>query len=92
MNTRELSIDAPRGQTITVSVSTSSAQSAVLAPGDYAFVCDQDCNIRVGTDPTATTSNWFIPAKTPLRIANIQANEKIAIRAAASGTAWIAAI
>lgn len=92
MNTRELSFNAPRGQTITVSVSTSSAQSAALAPGDYAFVCDQDCNIIVGANPTATTSHWFIPAKTPMRIAGIQASEKIAIRAAASGTAWISAI
>lgn len=92
MNVRELSINAPRGQTLTVSVSTTSAQSSALAPGDYAFVCDQDCNITVGANPTATTSHWFIPAKTPLRIAGIQDQEKIAIRAAASGTAWIAAI
>lgn len=88
----ELSISAPRAAAATVSVSSTSAQSSVLAPGDYAFICDQDCNILVGTNPTATTSSWFVPAKSPIRIASIQANEVIAIRSTISGTAWIAAI
>jgi len=89
MNVRELSLDAPRAAAVTVSVSTSSAQSAVLAPGDYVFSCDQDCNVVFGSNPTATTSHPPIPAKQLVRFANVQANEKIAIIAADTGTAHI---
>lgn len=92
MNTRELSIEAPRAVATTVSVSAVSAQSAVLAKGDYAFVCGQDCNILVGANPTATASCWFIPANTTLRIAGVQDSEKVAIIAAGAGTAYLAAI
>lgn len=92
MNVRELSFNAPRAVAVTVTVSTTTAQSAELAPGDYAFICDQDCKILVGTNPTATDACWFVPAKSPMRIAGVQAGEKIAVKAAAAGTAWIAAI
>lgn len=89
MNVRKLSIDAPRAVAVTVSVSTSSAQSAVLKPGDYLFVCSQPCSIVVGSNPTATTSHPRIPANTMLRIAGLQANERFAIIADAAGTAHI---
>jgi len=92
MNVRELSFNAPRAVAVIVTVSTATAQSAELSPGDYAFVCDQDCKILVGTNPTATDACWFVPAKSPMRIAGVQAGEKIAVKAAAAGTAWIAAI
>lgn len=92
MNVRELTINAPRSAATTVSVSTSSAQSAVFAPGDYAYVCDQISYLLVGANPTATTSCIRIPADCMVRIAGVQDGEKIAVIAAASGTAWIAAI
>ena len=60
MNVRELSFNAPRAVATTVTVSATSAQSAALSPGDYAFVCDQDCKILVGSDPTATDACWFV--------------------------------
>lgn len=92
MNVRELSLDAPRAAATTVTVSTSSAQSAALPAGDYYFVCDQASSILVGVNPTATTSCIRIPASVPVRIAGVQANEKIAVIAAGAGTAWIAAV
>lgn len=93
MNVRELSFNAPRAAATTVSVSLTSAATAALAPGDYAFVCDQDCNVVVGAgSPVATTSHWFIPAKTPFRIAGVQDGEKVAVIASATGTAWLMAI
>ena len=89
MNVRELSLDAPRAVAATVVVSTSSAQSSTLSPGDYVFVCDQGCSVVFGSNPTATTSHPRIPANTVVRFASVQANEKIAIIADAAGTAHI---
>jgi hypothetical protein len=90
MNVRELSIGAPRAAVDSkVTVSIASAQSADLAPGDYNFVCDQACSILVGANPIATTSCARIPANTLLRIAGVQAGEKIAVIADADGSAFI---
>ena len=92
MNVKEQSFNAPRAVATTVSVSTSTAQSAALPAGDYVFVCSQACNVLAGANPTATTSCMFIPANTMVRICGIQDNEKLAVIAAASGTAWLQAI
>ena len=89
MRVKEISIEAPRAAATTVIVSTSTAQSAVLQAGEYLFMCDQACNILVGVNPTATTSCLPVPASTLLRIVGVQEGEKIAIIAAASGTAWL---
>lgn len=92
MNTRELSFNAPRAVATTISVSTSSAQSAVLAPADYLYVCDQVSYLLFGSNPTATTSCFRVPADVMVRIAGVQSGEKLAVIAAASGTAWLSAI
>ena len=93
MNVRELSFNAPRAAATTVSVSATSTTSADLPAGDYAFICSQDCNIVFGAgSPVATTSHWFVPAKTPFRIAGVQDGEKVAVIASATGTAWLMAI
>lgn len=94
MNVRELSLNAPRAALTApapLSVSATSAQTAALGfTGDAVFVCDQDCNILFGSNPTATAACLFVPAKTMIRIAGIQAGEKMAVIAAAAGTAWLA--
>jgi len=92
MNVKEQTFNAPRVAATTVSVSTSSAQSAALAPGDYVFVCDKIAYILVGANPTATTSCMRIPADVLVRICGIQDQEKVAIIASASGTAWLQAL
>lgn len=81
---------APRAADSTVSVSTSSAQSSALEAGDYIYSCDQVSHLLLGSNPTATTSCRRIPADTMVRIAGVQSGEKLAIIAAASGTAWLA--
>jgi hypothetical protein len=90
VNVREISIEAPRAACTTVSVSTSSAQSSALEGRDIVYVCDQVSYILFGANPTATTSCLRVPADTMLRINNIKANDKLAIIAAGSGTAFIA--
>ena len=89
MQVQQVSFAAPRAAAEKWSVSASSAQSAALAAGDYVFVCDQDCNILFGTNPTATTSCQFVPAKTLVRLKGVLASEKCAVLAAGSGSAWL---
>lgn len=90
MVVKEISMEAPRGAATTVSVSTTSAQSAVLSPGSYIYTCDQVSYLLFGSNPTATLSCLRIPAETMVRIAGVQSGEKLAIIADASGTAWLA--
>lgn len=89
MNVRELTLNAPRASATTVSVSASSAQTGVLAAGDYVYVCNQPSYLLVGSNPTATTSCIRIPADCMVRIAGVQDNEKIATIADSNGTAWV---
>lgn len=89
MNVRELTLNAPRAAASTVSVSTSSAQTGALNRGDYVYVCNQPSYLLVGANPTATTSCIRIPADCLVRIAGVQAGEKIAIIADSTGTAWV---
>ena len=62
------------------------AQSSALRGGVYAISADQDCYIRLGSNPTAVTTDFRIPANVLLYIA-VDKDEKIAvIRASADGT------
>lgn len=90
MQVQPVSFAAPRAAAEKWAVSTSSAQSAVLGAGDHVFVCDQDCNILFGTNPTATASSQFVPAKTLIRLRGVLSGEKCAVIAAGAGSAWIA--
>lgn len=89
MRVEEISFEAPRAAATTVSVSTSSAQSAALDGGAITYVCDQRSYILFGSNPTATTSCQPVPADTIVRITNVKSGEKMAIIAAGSGTAHI---
>ena len=87
---KQLSIEAPRAAAITLAVSTTTAQFAnPLDGGDVVYVCDQVSYILFGSNPSATTSCLRVPADTMIRICNIKAGEKLAVIAAASGTAFI---
>ena len=83
--------DGAKGESI--SVSTSSVQSAVLnatQPCFITFYCDVSVFIRQGTNPTAVTNtDQFIPGATFVRIGPFAPGSKLAIIGGTSGTAYI---
>lgn len=54
----------------TVAIGASSAASATLqaATTEVVLCSDAVCSIAVGVNPTATASNWRLPANTPVTI------------------------
>ncbi len=72
-------IEAPRSATLTVSASTTSAQSAALSAIDYVITADVPFHIVFGENPTATTGNLRVPADTMVRFVNVNPGEKFAV-------------
>lgn len=72
-------IEAPRNSASTVSASTSSAQSEILSGEDIVVGCDAAFHIIFGSNPTATTSSFRVPADTLIRFSNVKAGEKFAV-------------
>jgi hypothetical protein len=66
------------GQSENRTFTSSSAQSNALRAGVYAVSADQTCFIRLGSNPTAVTTDFRLPANTLLYI-QVDANEKIAV-------------
>ena len=86
MNYESRSVYRPTGVSENRSFTGTSAQSSQLRAGIYAISADQTCFILVGSNPTATTSSFRIPANTLLYI-EVKNNERIAvIRDTADGT------
>lgn len=81
-------IEAPRAAALTVSASTSSAQSAALDGSDIVVSSDVAFHILFGTNPTATTACLRVPANTLIRFVNVQGGEKFAV-ILASGTGTV---
>jgi hypothetical protein len=54
----------------TVAIGAASAASAAFQPSTTEVVLCSDavCSIAVGANPTATASNWRLPANTPVTI------------------------
>ena len=71
-------MQAPRSAAATVSLSTTSAQSAALSGRDILVICPADCFVLFGSNPTATATCLLVPADTPTRFTNINAGEKFA--------------
>lgn len=81
-----LNLAAGRGQKI--SVSTVSAQSAVLTDSSCVVHTSVDCYVRQGADPTAVAdgSDQFIPAGALIRLGGLARGNRLAIIAVTSGT------
>jgi hypothetical protein len=74
------------GQSENRTFTSASSQSSALRPGIYAISADQTCYIRLGTNPTAVTTDFRLPSNTLLYI-QVDANERIAvIRETTDGT------
>lgn len=74
-----------------VSLSTTSAQSAVLKGQDVVVVVTALAFVLRGTNPTATTSCLPLVANVPYRLRGIQEGEKLAfILPTGTGTAYLA--
>lgn len=90
---REQSIEVlTGGQSESVAISSTSAQSAVINTGDVVIVSTVDCFIRQGTSPTALSdgTDQFILANVAFRLTGIVKGSKIAAKtSAASGTLYI---
>lgn len=78
------------GATITVSVVATTAQSAVFTEDTIVrLVAVNGLHLAVGTNPTATSSNMFIPPNTPM-IVEIKSGDRFAaIRDASDSTLFI---
>ena len=79
------------GTVATVSVSSSSAQSAAHAATTNVvrLVSTTDCHVAFGSNPTATTSSMYLPAN-QVEYFLVAASEKVAaIRANADGTFYV---
>lgn len=74
-----------------VSYTASSAQSQAINTTVIRLVSTTDCFVAIGENPTATTSDMFIPSGN-VEFFAIQLNHKVsAIRSAADGDLYITA-
>jgi len=77
-----------------VTTSATSAQSSELGDGIFAIrlVTTVDSHFSIGANPTATTSDAFIPAKTEFYL-GVKPTEKVAVRTSTgSGLAFITGV
>ena len=86
--TMPVTFEAPRALGTSLSVSTSSAQTAALSGADLIYWCAVATTILFGADPTATGAGLYVPANTPVRLTNIKPGEKLAALAGSSSTAY----
>jgi hypothetical protein len=56
------------GTALKVAVGAAHAESAAIGTVTALLCSTTDCHVVVGSAPVATTSDTFLPAKTPLRI------------------------
>ena len=79
------------GTSAAVSISATSAQSAVIATNRVVLYSTVACWIRQGADPTAlgNGTDQFIPAETMMRLTDITPGNKLALIAGGAGTVYI---
>lgn len=80
------------GQSQSVSISSTSAQSAAITAGFATVYSTVDCFFRQGSNPTALSNGTddFIPAGNKLRISGITSGNKLAfITSGSSGTVYV---
>lgn len=80
------------GQSQSVAVTTTSAQSTAISNSKTVVLCSTvDCFVRQATNPTALSNgtDQFLPAYTQLRYAGFVSGNKIAVIGTGSGTLYI---
>lgn len=87
----EITLNIPSAEnSFSLAVGTASVQSAVFPLEGYInYFCDQHSWVEQDVNPTATTGHQFVPANTLVRMGPVAKGNKIAVRAAAAGTAYI---
>lgn len=90
MSSMLISMAVPNAaKTRTVSISTTSAQSAVLTGGNVVLQSDVACFVIRGENPTATTSCLPLLSGAQYRLTGIKEGEKLAfITSSGSGTVY----
>ena len=67
-------------ETESVTVSGTSTQSAVIDKSRIVELCSTtDCHIVIGSNPTATSSDFFLPANTYRKVLVVEDTDKIAV-------------
>tara|TARA_B100000459_G_scaffold146712_1_gene113716 strand:- start:1512 stop:1781 length:270 start_codon:yes stop_codon:yes gene_type:complete len=77
-----------------VSISTTSAQSSAIEQsiGTIRLICTASSHFVIGTNPTATINDAYIPADTEFYL-GISSGEKVAIRTVTgSGSAFVTSL
>jgi len=79
------------GKSQAVSVSTTSAQSAAISEGVVNVYSTVDVFFRQGVNPTALSdgTDQFLPAGLLITISGITVGNKLAFKAASSGTVYL---
>lgn len=81
-------LPASRSLGTSLSVSTTSAQTAEMSGKDVLFWSGVAVNVLFGTNPTATAAGVYVPANTVVRFTNIKPGDKLAALAGGNGTAY----
>lgn len=80
------------GQSLKVTLTTSSAQSAAITGARTLYVCATvDCFLRQGANPTALAdgTDQFLPAYAPMRLRDFISGNKLAAIGTAAGALYV---
>lgn len=79
------------GESQAVSISTTSAQSAAITTNRVVVYATVECWFRQGSNPTALSTgvDQYLPAGVQMRLVDIKPGNKLAFKAASSGTVYI---
>lgn len=79
------------GESQSVSISTTSAQSTAITTNRVVVYATVECWFRQGSNPTALSTgvDQYLPAGVQMRLVDIKPGNKLAFKAASSGTVYI---
>lgn len=79
------------GESVAISISTTSAQSAAILTTSVVVYSTVECWLRQGSNPTAVSdgTDQYLPAETQMRLVDITPGNKLAFKAGASGTVYL---
>ena len=79
------------GESVAISISTTSAQSAAILTTNVIVYSAVACWLRQGADPTAVSdgTDQYLPAEVQMRLVDITPGNKLAFKAGASGTVYL---
>ncbi|HZT29250.1 MAG TPA: hypothetical protein VFA33_05170 [Bryobacteraceae bacterium] len=78
------------GTTQTLAIGSSSVATAAPIGADVVrLVATADCYIAIGSNPTATATNMFLPAKMPENFVIAQTDKIAVLQVASGGTLFI---